>query len=521
MADFKVRDMRRFAKEVNKSPMILDTPGSNVDYVGKGDIIEKQAGPTVGGRDYSQYGEWAWAAHPSQIGRLSYYLLRFLYRTSGAVRPCVDGIAKSIANLEWRIINKDMKYHPSQEVEELTQFLTIPNTDKETFNVLLEKFLIDLIVIGKGVIEKVRNPYGQLVELVARDAALFIPIYDKMTGVLLSYREYKPLTYEKIADHDPKNFIFRYFNPTSYSYDGLPIIETIVNEIATLLLAVKAIGWIFANDELPPGVLHLGTIGDVALNRAKASFEAQRGIQGATKLRVVDNVDDVNWVQFTRPFREMQVAELMPQINKIIASNFGLSLLELGLSDYTRPPTGQVQVDFTRSKLNPVLMNTCAQVINTEVISEVDKEVKFLWVQKPQETFEQQSLGHQTLWRSALETRNEARLALGLNPVEGGDQPTVLLGNEVVPLDDSGIPLYRNPPTMPPSSNKPGGPQPLPGKPNGARKPGGKEGAPSRGENDQPTSPADEGNVGQSLPITDEDFRTAFGLPLEKKLPRW
>lgn len=491
--------------------MILDWVGDPVP-ASPGGTIEKQAGPTVGGRDYSQYGEWAWAAHPSQIGRLSYYLLRFLFRTSGIVRPCVEGISKAISNLEWQVINKDLKFHPPEEVQGITDFLTVPNTDKETFNVLIEKVLVDLLVIGKMCIEKVRNEQGEILELVARDAGLFIPIYDKATGLLISYREYKPLTYEKIADHDPKDFIFRYFTPTTYSYDGLPIIETIVNEIATLLLATKAIGWIFANDEIPPGILHLGTIGEVALNRAKASFEAQRGIQGATKLRVVDNVDEVNWVQFNRPFREMQVAELIPQISKIVASNFGLNLVEIGMSDVQRFPAGVISTDFTRSKLIPPLMNLIAQSLNFEVIGEVDKAVKFIWVQQPSETFEQQATGHQTLWRSALETRNEARMKMGLTPVQGGDQPTVLLGNEVVPIDETGIPLYRNPPTTPPSSRKPEGTP---------RRPtiGQRQGAPSSGENELPTSPADEGNIGQSMAISEDDFRNAFGLPLNKANP--
>ena len=101
----------------------------------------------------------------------------------------------------------------------------------------------------------------------------------------------------------------------TYTYLTLPIIETIVNEISLILLATKSIAWAFMNDEIPTGLLHLGSIGAEALERAKQSFQETRGIAyGGTKLKVVDNVDQVEWIPFQRPFREMQLAQLLPII---------------------------------------------------------------------------------------------------------------------------------------------------------------------------------------------------------------
>ncbi len=67
-----------------------------------------------------------------------------------------------------------------------------------------------------------------------------------------------------------------------------------------------------------------------------------------------------------------------------------------------------------------------------------------------------------------MATRNQARLAFGDDPVQGGDIFTVLLGNEVVPLDPkNGLPIYRgqtevepgvtgDPENVPPGTPRPG-----------------------------------------------------------------
>ena len=420
--------------------MILDQFGGTVE-AGISDSRSISKSVT---RDMSQYAEWNFISSPSNCGSMSYKMLRTIYLLSSAVRPAVDSIAREISTLPYKIVNKDLKYHPPEEAASIMEFFDDPNMDDEDTPTVTSKFVTDLLVIGKGVIEKVRNPQGKILEMVARDASLFRPKLND-SGIIVGYEELDRNTFQVKTVHRKENIIYKYFTPQSHTFGASPIIETIVNEVSLLMLSVKSIAWAFTKDEIPPGVLHLGEIGAEALERAKASFEATKGIQGQSKLRVVDNVDQVKWVPFQHPFREMQVAELMPMIERIVARNFGLSPVESSLSDVAR---GVADASFksSQSKLIFPLMTIVGNAYNRGIVREFNKKYNLIWSRIPQEDFGARATGLVSLVNAGLISDNEARLPLGYDPVKGGDGRSVKLGNERVPLDSStGKPIYRNP----------------------------------------------------------------------------
>jgi hypothetical protein len=397
-------------------------------------------------RDMSNYGDWDWAVSPSSFGTMSYKMLRSVYQLSSAVRPAVDSIAREISSLPYKIVNKDLKYHPPQEAQAIIDFFDDPNLDDQDLQTILSEFVTDLLVVGKGCIEKVRNAQGTILELVPRDASLFQPKIND-AGFVIGYTEIDRKNFLPKKIHPKENIIFKYFTPLSYTFGSAPIIETIVNEVSLLMLSVKAIAWSFTRDEIPPGLLHLGQIGEEALARAKASFEATKGTQGQVKLRVVDNVDNVSWVPFTRPFREQQTAELMPMIERIVARNFGLSPVESSLSDVAR---GVADASFksSQSKLIFPLMALVGSALNRGIVRTFNKKYILMWSKVPQEGFETKSTALGELVDRGIISDNEARLPLGFDPVQGGDGRSVKTGNERVPLDEkTGKPIYRNPET--------------------------------------------------------------------------
>ncbi len=410
------------------------------------DDFEKSTG-NLATHNPSRFGEFNFhLVHPSQVGRINFHLLRHLYANSSAVRPAVDGITRQVSHLSWDIFHKDMKFHPPQESTRIREFFESPNSDNEDLTTVISKYIHDMLVIGKGAIEKVRNINGKIVELVARDASIIRPQIDKW-GNTVGYEELRRHSNTVIRVHDKKDFIYRTFTPNSYHLGTIPIIETIVNEVALLMLSVKAIGWAFTRGEVPPGVLHLGDIGKEALERAQASFEASAGLQGENKIRVIDNVDEVKWVQFTKPFREMQVAELMPIIERIVARNFGLSSVESSLSDVAAR-SADVSIKQSNSRLIIPLSKLIMFDMNT-VVREFDPTQQFKFISGPQEEFKAKTAGLIALWRSGIFTTNEVRIDLGRPPTKGGDQRTVLLGNEVVPIDEEGKPIKTPTPPRP------------------------------------------------------------------------
>jgi hypothetical protein len=392
--------------------------------------------------------------HPAVHGRLGFPVLRHLYETSASVRPAVDGITREIAGLPWMITHEDGKWHPGDETKRMSKFFKKVNFENESIGTVISKFLNDYLVLGRAVIEKARNPLGQIVELLTRDASLFqiIPTKD-LTGIL-AYRERKRNSLEPIHTHSKSDIIYRQYSPITYTHMSIPIIETIVNEISLLLLSTKNIAWAFVNDEIPPGILHLGEIGEEALKRAQLSFEGTRGIaQASSGMRVVDNVDKVNWVSFQRPFREMQVAELIPIFERVVSRNFGLAAVETGLTNQGGRGNSEVALKASQSKMIIPLTVITSDALNEEVIEEMNPDLVFSYTSRPGENSQEKSEQLLQQQREGVLTRNEVRVSLGRKPVKGGDLFTVKLGNEVVPFDeDTGEPIFRNP--------IPGGPTP-------------------------------------------------------------
>jgi HK97 family phage portal protein len=397
--------------------------------------------------DKGNYDEWAglsYAVHPSSLGRLNSSLLRDLYSRSSAIRPAVDSISREISTLPWTIINKDYKYHNPKELKPISYFLSHPNLDNETFSSLIARYINDLLVVGKGTIEKTRNVFGELKELMPRDATLYTPQINQY-GFIVNYIEYKKDTTTIARYHKKDDIIFQHFTPNTHTLGAVPIIETIIDEVALLMLAIKSIAWSFTRDEIPPGVLHLGLIGEVALNRAKASFEAGKGLAGKGKLRVIDNVDNVKWVQFTRTHQEMQVAELIPMIERIVFRNFGLSPVESSQTDISRQ-VADTSYKSSQSKMVSPVMVMIAEAINLNVIEEFDEEAEFIFNRNSQESFNDQSKGLADLADRGMISTNEARLKIGFPPVEGGDKRSYRLGNDVAMIDEkTGEPIYREP----------------------------------------------------------------------------
>ena len=251
------------------------------------------------------------------FGELTYSELREVYLKSSSVRPCVDAIGRYISSLPWVIKTKpggDIAH-----VEEVKGFLLDPNLNKESLRTLLAKLMVDLLVIDAGVIEKVRSRSGKLLEIYVRDGATFTPLYNKH-GALLGYEQ----TVKGVdIPFEPDEIIHSQLYPRTWNFYGTPIIETITNEVATLMFSISNIGEAFQKDEIPPGILALDKIGEIAYRRLKEDLTTEKGVIKKT-LKILRNVGASKWIEFKKPFREMQLVELNQQIEQIVHKNFGI-----------------------------------------------------------------------------------------------------------------------------------------------------------------------------------------------------
>lgn len=273
--------------------------------------------------------------------RLDYDTLNRIYRQSSAVRPAVDGTVREITTLPFTI-----EGFPGQKFDEghkkaVEDLLHDPNRNKETFRDILAKALTDVLIYDAGAIEKVKSPSGKLVELMARDGSTFTPVGDEH-GVLERYEQ--AVTGEK-AKFEKDEIIYMLLYPRAGSLWGQPIIEAIVDEVATLLYSNEHIAKSFTEDEIPPGVLNLGDIGKEAYLAAKEDFQVKKGQKKDFKLRVVYGTRNVDWIDFKRPAREMQLNELRHSIERIVFRNFGVVPMEIGeVADVNRAIPSYVSV---------------------------------------------------------------------------------------------------------------------------------------------------------------------------------
>jgi len=372
--------------------------------------------------------------YPSTIrsGKLSFAQLRAVWEESSTVRSCVDSIVQEITTLPYRV--RPLPGGSMKHAMEVESFLEDPNSNAETFPQLLSKVLRDLLVIGCGVVEKVKALDGSLLELYARDGATFTVEVDEH-GVLQGYKQsFLGRTVEFAKDE----IIYMVFCPTSYSRYGKPIIDSIIDEVATLLFTNAYIAKTFTEDEIPPGILNLGMIGKEAYERAKEEFQSKRGMKKNLTLRVIYGTKDVDWIQFKMPNREMQLNELRRSIELIIYRNFGILPLEAGESATVNRSTAYTQMQLAQQRRVIPITNMISAFINKEIIQQEFhyNDVRFSF--DVHEIFDPEAVArsYERYVRNGIMSRNEVRKALKLESIPGGDEYFLVAGSEVRTLDN-------------------------------------------------------------------------------------
>ncbi|MFN3466749.1 MAG: phage portal protein, partial [Candidatus Brocadiales bacterium] len=338
----------------------------------------------VTGGFFGGYDIWEAGLRPKRVGQLPASILRDIYRKSSAVRPAVDQISRSVAFAPWKLQPMEGHQASREDLMAVKEFLKNPNRTNESFSQLLYKALRDLLVLDVAVIEKVRNEEGRVVELFARDAATFTVSTDPTNSYITGFEQRLP-TRDKNGLHiryelrrfPPQDIVWIVLNPGTDTQYGYPIIETIVNEVAALLFSMKSIARYFTHDEIPPGILVFGRLGKEAFDRAKEWFRSRRGEEGKRELPMFWDVEGASYIPFQRPFREMQLAELSAQIERIVFRNFGVTSLEMGMTQDVNRATSFSLERLSHSKLITPLREMLSFFITQDIIWELHPGLQF------------------------------------------------------------------------------------------------------------------------------------------------
>jgi len=374
-----------------------------------------------------------------KYSRISDAVLRTLYLRNSRLRECIDGIAGEISS---RIpvlvpIQKGLPKDFYTALESFSeQFFSKVNRKKDTIHSLISKVVRDLLVHDRFFIEKVRNKKGELVELYVRDP-MYMIIDKDSSGVIERFRQ---VIDGKEVVFSPNDIIYGVLHPCSYDDYGISIIEGIVDEVASLLLATRTIANHIFDDSIPPGILVLGEIGDVAFQRLREEFNNP---QLRNRIRVLRNIDPnkVHWLRLDRSFSsESKVDFLLSRLDTIILKAFHIPTEK----EISSRGGADLAYRISQSKLIEPIVKMLETLFTREIFQDEFKlPVRLKLLRRSDivsQEFYDKGRSLALLVNTGILTMNEAREILGQKPVIGGDVRVGKLGNEYIYYDDTGLP---------------------------------------------------------------------------------
>jgi len=368
--------------------------------------------------------------------RVNDNLLRYLYLRTSRLRECIDGIAAEISSRTALLIpiEKNLSQNSLLALEKFAQdFFSSLNRKKDTIQSLINRIVRDLLIFDRFCIEKVRNRKGILVELYARDPSQFV-IDKSPEGVFVAFRQ---VVEGQEVEFKPEDIIYGVLHPSSFDDYGIPIIEGILDEVASLILATKLIANNVFDDSTPPGILVLGELGEAAYAKLKKEFTDPKL---RNRIKVIRNISpqEVDWIKLDRSLTsENKIDYLLARVDQIIYKAFQVPTEK----EITSRAGSETAYKISQSRLIEPIVRLIEDAFTKEIfLKEYNLPVKFKLLNLPDissQEFYDKARGISALINTGVLSFNEAREILGLIPVAGGNKRFVKLGNEIVEYDES------------------------------------------------------------------------------------
>jgi len=382
-----------------------------------------------------------------------------VYRRTPDVRACVDSIVRRVATFDWMVVPTVSPQNENYEelatvCSEVTRFLQKPNRNGDTWQEIMTAMLTDCLVFDAGVLELAYDRKGTLQELVPLRGSTISPVMDSF-GRLKNYvqnmfEEGDSFSVPSVGqDIHPefkrKQILYLSLFKNTADNEGNPIIECLVNQVISLLRGAEHAMLALDADEVPPGILVLAGIAGKAAEQAKADMQMLKGQDH--KVRVMTTPDPqgmgAKWLELRRTPKDLSMAEIIHDIRKVVYRVFGIMPVEMGMTDGMPKATASVQMDVSTSHLVTPILELLQGKINAQIIPALIKNpelVKYIQFKFDRESrlspVEQRELSgtYATYIKQGVLTRNEVREYLGLQPLVGGDVPTIEVAGMPQPL---------------------------------------------------------------------------------------
>lgn len=380
------------------------------------------------------------------------------------VDMCITTIVDEACAVKWDIVAKPGKENsPTFEShrDQVLEFYENPNTNKESFTNIRRKYLRDILEIDSGVINKVFNMGGQMVEIAAKDGATFTKNPDMFgmytdrddiiqdSGITqnnrviqdgmmtpdsardkAAYFQYGWISGARPVPFGKKEIVWMERNPRTDNLYGRSPVEILAETIQTLIYAIEHNLEYFNDNSIPKGLIGLEGAESDEIEAFKEQWVQQQMKQDGAgnwkkkfhDLPVVGKIPKFERLQFSNA--ELELLEGQKWWAKLVWACFGVTSVELGYTEDSKGLANQIVQSnvFKKRALNPLLRME-EYHHNHEIISEFefdDVEFKFLQFDVDEEMKKAQLYAAQLA--AGYKSINEVRADEGLDPVEWGEK---------------------------------------------------------------------------------------------------
>lgn len=363
-----------------------------------------------------------------------------MYRGNEWVNAVVSRIVDDCTKLRPKVVPKhqDMELRPRHVriIESIDSFLLAPNPNKESFTDLREKFIKDMLVVGRGVMEKV-FARRVLAELYALKASSVDVKADKHGTIpdKNAYLQESPDGTE--VWFDKNEIIWGIFRQISGSYYGEKPLDTLANAVASDILRAAYNSNYFLNGAEAGGIISLEGMGKTELEKFKQYYrDNHKGVKNAHRMLAV-NVP-IKMIKTAITNRDMEFSDYGKELKQKIFAVYHMQpfiMGDIGPTTGKLNSTEQNQV-YKDGALKPILQKE-AEVYTKEILNDgfgVDDLMFVFEGIDLADTAKQSEIDRADI-ESGILTINEVRRRRNLSPVPWGDTPVNLLpgGSQIDP----------------------------------------------------------------------------------------
>lgn len=341
----------------------------------------------------------------------------------------------------------------ARRIKSAQNFFDDPNGSKEGMSDIREKLLRDLLVIGRGAIEKVVDEETRKVQelwsvsaqdiriqaddrgnIPATDAYRLKPPIKQINSVNVSQNPSRP------ENFDIDELIFIVDRPISRSMYGKKRLDRIAFSVAVDILRATYNGNFFVNGAEAAGIISLMGLNKKDLAKFRSYWNDNfKGAKKSHKTAITNA--DLKYVRMAITNRDLEFSEYGIELRSKIFSAFGMQTIIMSVADGTTGKlNSQEQVDLYKEGALKPLLNKEAEYYTREILH-MGLGFRDLMVVFPSVDLldsQAQSKIDETDLKNAILTVNEVRSKRGLADVPWGDAPVAVMPGGVQIDPDTG-----------------------------------------------------------------------------------